>query len=301
MAWIELHQTLPNHRKIMKLRRILKIKTPQAVGHVAMLWLWSIDNAPDGDLSRVDIEDIAAACEWTKSAETFVNAMKAAELIDDDMKLHDWGEYTGQLMERREERRKKDRERQARYRAKKAAQKAAEGAGGQKPTPPPEPMPEPAEEPGNAHPVPPPPLSAAMQAAAAVGRPDMAGQVDPGLGKVMTFFMNRINPAPSHTSIEELGSFAEDMDADVIIKAMEYALDEHKTGWSYIRATLRAYKNRGIRTLTDLQRANDEFERAKQRREDTHNGNNRKGHAGRPAGPPEPPGAPLKGFHTGDE
>lgn len=285
----------------MKLRRILKIKTPQAVGHVAMLWLWSIDNAPDGDLSRVDIEDIAAACEWTKSAETFVNAMKAAELIDDDMKLHDWGEYTGQLMERREERRKKDRERQARYRAKKAAQRAQSGGHGAPPPeppapqePPPPPPPEP-EEPAD------PPLSKAMQAAAAVGRPDMDGQVDPNLGKVMTFYMNRINPTPSRTSIEELGSFAEDIDADVIIKALEYALDEHKTSWSYIRATLRAYKNRGIRTLADLQRANDEFERAKQRREDTHNGNNRKGHAGRPAGPPEPPGAPLKGFHTGDE
>ena len=110
----------------MKLRRILKIKTPQAVGHVAMLWLWSIDNAPDGDLSRVDIEDIAEACEWSRSAATFVSAMKEAGLIDGDMKLHDWDEYTGQLMEKREDRRKKDRERQARYRAKKAAQHAAQ-------------------------------------------------------------------------------------------------------------------------------------------------------------------------------
>ena len=102
MAWIELPQTLPTHRKIMKLRRILKIKTPQAVGHVAMLWLWSIDNAPDGDLSKVDVEDIAAACEWSKSAETFVAAMKEAGLMDPDMKLHDWDEYTGGLMEKRD-------------------------------------------------------------------------------------------------------------------------------------------------------------------------------------------------------
>ena len=301
MAWIELHQTLPNHRKIMKLKRILKIKTPQAVGHVAMLWLWSIDNASDGDLSRVDIEDIAAACEWTKSAETFVNAMKAAELIDDDMKLHDWGEYTGQLMERREERRKKDRERQARYRAKKAAQRAQGGGHGSPPPEPPTPQEPPPPPPPEPEETADPPLSKAMQAAAAVGRPDRAGQVDPELGKVMTFYMNRINPTPSRTSIEELASFVGDIDADVIVKAMEYALDEHKTGWSYIRATLRAYKNRGIRTLADLQRANDEYERSKQRREDTHNGNNRKGHAGRPAGPPEPPGDPLKGFRTGDE
>ena len=37
MAWIELHQNLPAHRKVKKLKRLLKIKTPQAVGHLAML------------------------------------------------------------------------------------------------------------------------------------------------------------------------------------------------------------------------------------------------------------------------
>jgi len=120
MAWIELHQTLPSHRKIKKLKRRLKIKTPQAVGHVAMLWLWAIDNAPDGDLSQVDPEDIAEACEWPKDAEGFVAALKEAGLIDEDMRLHDWDEYAGRLADQRENRRKKDRERQARYRAKKA-------------------------------------------------------------------------------------------------------------------------------------------------------------------------------------
>ena len=299
MAWIELHQTLPTHRKIMKLRRILKIKTPQAVGHVAMLWLWSIDNAPDGDLSKVDVEDIAEACEWPRGAETFVSAMKEAGLIDADMKLHDWDEYTGGLMEKREDRRKKDRERQARSRAKKAAQKAAK-AGGEEhrdhaPPPPPQTPQEPPQAPEEAQDAPP---SKAMQAAAAVGRPELAATVDPNLGKVMTFYLNRVNGAPSHTSIEELGSFVGDIDADVIIKAMEYALDEHKGTWSYIKATLMAYKKRGIRTLADLQRANDEHQRAKQRQEDTRNGKNRRAAPGGGARPPDTD--PLKGFHTDD-
>ena len=52
MAWIELHQTLPSNRKTMRLKRLLKIKTPQAVGHMCMLWLWAVDNAADGDLTR---------------------------------------------------------------------------------------------------------------------------------------------------------------------------------------------------------------------------------------------------------
>ncbi len=120
MAWIELHQTLPSHRKIKKLKRLLKIKTPQAVGHLAMLWLWAVDNAPDGDLSQVDAEDIAEACEWPKDAEDFVAALKEAGLIDDDRRLHDWDEYAGRLVDQRENKKKKDRDRQRRYRAKKA-------------------------------------------------------------------------------------------------------------------------------------------------------------------------------------
>lgn len=299
MAWIELHQTLPTHRKIMKLRRILKIKTPQAVGHVAMLWLWSIDNAPDGDLSKVDVEDIAEACEWSRNAATFVDAMKEAGLIDADMKLHDWDEYTGGLMEKREDRRKKDRERQARYRAKKAAQRAAQKGHGTPPAPPSPPdPPEPPEPPQGPEEAQEEPISKAMQAAAAVGRPDMTPGVDPGLGKVMDFYLNRINATPSATSIEELGTFVGDIEPDVVIKAMEYALDEHKTSWSYIKATLQAYKRRGIRTLADLQRANDEHQRAKQRQEDTRNGKNRR--AAPRGGARAPDADPLKGFHTDD-
>ena len=283
----------------MKLRRILKIKTPQAVGHVAMLWLWSIDNAPDGDLSKVDIEDIAEACEWPRGAETFVSAMKEAGLIDADMKLHDWDEYTGGLMEKREDRRKKDRERQARYRAKKAAQRAAQKGHGTPPAAPPPPdPPEPPEPPQGPEEAQEAPISKAMQAAAAVGRPDMDPGVDPGLGKVMDFYLNRINATPSATSIEELGTFVGDIEPDVVIKAMEYALDEHKTSWSYIKATLQAYKRRGIRTLADLQRANDEHQRAKQRQEDTRNGKNRR--AAPRGGARAPDTDPLKGFHTDD-
>lgn len=333
MAWIELHQTLPTHRKIKKLKRILKIKTPQAVGHVVMLWLWSIDNAPDGDLSPADIEDIAEAAEWTGSAEKFTSALKEAGFVDDDMHLHDWGEYAGRLMDQREERRKKERDRKAQYRAKKRAEREdkpdediPDGRDSPAPVPwdsPPKsgtvpplpnltvpdqtipdissphtpapagtetgPTPEPEEEPQ---------LSKAMQAVQAV----VSGKDDPladtELGRVMSFYMNRVNATPSQTSIEELGAFSEVMDADVIIKAMEYALDEHKAIWSYIRGTLRAYQNRGIRTIADLQRANDEFEKAKKRREDTH-ASTRRNHQGRDDGGAPPAGSdPIRGFHT---
>lgn len=53
MAWIELHQALPQHRKLLALRDALRLRTPAALGHMCLLWLWALDNAPDGDLSAL--------------------------------------------------------------------------------------------------------------------------------------------------------------------------------------------------------------------------------------------------------
>ena len=125
MAWIELHQNLPAHRKVKKLKRLLKIKTPQAVGHLAMLWLWAVDNTPDGDLSTLDPEDIAEACEWPKDAEQLVQALMEAGFIDPDAKLHDWSDYAGMLLDRRENQREQNRKRQQRYRNKRKAESNA--------------------------------------------------------------------------------------------------------------------------------------------------------------------------------
>ena len=36
-AWIELHQSLPSHRKTLRLQSLLKLRTPQAVGHLCLL------------------------------------------------------------------------------------------------------------------------------------------------------------------------------------------------------------------------------------------------------------------------
>lgn len=331
MAWIEVHQTLPSHRKIKALKRELKIKTPQAVGHMVMLWLWAVDNAPDGDLSGIDPDDIAEAAEWPKDGKAFVDAMIRAGFLDEDMRLHDWGDFSGMLMEKREAKRASDRERQQRRRdrLKKEAEISGESRDSHahvtrdntvtsRPchapnstvpystsyiTPHPcacapageEKQPQPEEQPA-------PEMSPAMRALASIsnpGAPEAQG-ADPGLAKVMLYFLNRINATPSQIAIEELGDFAKDMEADVIIAAMNYALDEHKTTWSYIRGTLRGYRQRGIRTMGDLQRANDEYERAKKRKaEDTQHAGNRRNHTQWAGSSVPPPGADLtRGFHT---
>ncbi len=118
MAWIELHQTLPKNKKTMKFKRALKIKTPAAIGHLCLLWLWAIDSADDGDISEFTAEDIAEVCEWTKNADMFLSALKDAGFVTEDMKIHDWDDYIGMLIAKREVKKEQARTRQKRYRDK---------------------------------------------------------------------------------------------------------------------------------------------------------------------------------------
>ncbi len=293
MAWIEVHQTLPSHRKIKALKRELKIKTPQAVGHMVMLWLWAIDNAPDGDLSGIDPDDIAEASEWPKAGSAFVEAMIHAGFLDENMQLHDWGEYAGLLMEKRDAKRASDRERQQRHRDKLKREAEAnrdnsvsngpvtcDGAVTSRTCHAPNstvPNSTMYSTPPTAH-------------ARAHEEPQETG-FDPELGKVISFYMDKVNPTPSSTSVEELKRFTQDMEADVIIAGINYAIDEKKAVWSYIRGTLRGYRDRGIHTMADLRRSQEEFERAKQRKEDTRARNQKPGGQQTDADP-------IKGFHT---
>ena len=88
MAWIELHQTLPTNKKTLRLKKILKIKTPQAIGHLCLLWLWALDNAEDGDLSIFSDDEVSEVSGWTGKPETFVAALIEAGFLDEDRHIH---------------------------------------------------------------------------------------------------------------------------------------------------------------------------------------------------------------------
>lgn len=114
MAWIELHQSLPGHRKIMRLRRALKIGQAQAIGHLCMLWLWCLDNCPDGDLSELMDCEIAEAAGYDKRPEDFTAALRSAGFVDANSHVHDWYSYAGKLIEKREQNANRMRQRRAR-------------------------------------------------------------------------------------------------------------------------------------------------------------------------------------------
>ena len=119
VAWIELHQTLPQSGKLMRLKRELRIRTPQAVGHLCLLWLWALDNASDGDLTRFTAQEIAEVCQYTgRPQEKLLQALVTTGFVDEDLRLHDWGDYTGRLNELREMQRIQARDRQRKRREK---------------------------------------------------------------------------------------------------------------------------------------------------------------------------------------
>lgn len=111
--WIESHQSLRKHPKTLRAARALGVSEVHLIGHLHCLWWWALDYAPDGDLSSYDNADIAAAAEWDGDADTFVAALRDAaqiggrpgflELKDDHLCVHDWAEYGGKLVAKREQ------------------------------------------------------------------------------------------------------------------------------------------------------------------------------------------------------
>ncbi|MCY9508507.1 DnaD domain protein [Paenibacillus larvae] len=116
MAWIESHQELARHPKTKRFARLLGVSLPAAVGYLHFFWWWAMDYAQDGSLSKYEAEDIADACEWDGDPETLIKALCDSGFVDSDMSIHDWFDYAGRLIEKREQ----NKERKRKSRAKKS-------------------------------------------------------------------------------------------------------------------------------------------------------------------------------------
>ena len=110
MAWLESHQPLADHPKTKKAARLMKASVPAVIGHLHLLWWWAMDYAQDGDLSAFSSEDIATASRWTKNPAIFIDALADCgpagkygflERDGDSIRIHDWHEYAGRLLDKR--------------------------------------------------------------------------------------------------------------------------------------------------------------------------------------------------------
>jgi hypothetical protein len=117
MAWIESHQSLGTHRKLMALCQALHIDDTRAVGMLHYLWWWALDNAPDGNITGVSDKTLAVASHWKGSPDLWVTTLRQVGLVDEDATmrtLHNWEDYAGKLVSARE----RNKERQKTFRDK---------------------------------------------------------------------------------------------------------------------------------------------------------------------------------------
>lgn len=284
IPWIQVYSNLPMTSKIFDLadRTSGDSATPEviAIGHMVKLWLWAVQNAVDGDLSKCNPRLIANAGGWTKDPDEFIDILKEIGWLDDDMKLHNWDRYAGLLIDREESKKQKTKERVSKFRAKRSEADNAEEAVTQgdveRNTSCNAPVTQCNAEdsvtcnagvtPCNAgesvtrnapvtlcnaptipnHTIPIPSSSDDDDGNACA----CAEQV-PAPSAAVAYYANRINPTASERSIAELEAFERAMGTDVCKRAIDTALDERKTTWSYIRGILRAKQAQGVKCLAD--------------------------------------------------
>ncbi len=116
MAWLQVLQTLRDHRKTLAAADELDIALPHMMGLLVSFWLWALDNAPSGLLDDITPRMIARAAQWEGDPDHLVETLIGAGWIDkteEGLEIHDWYEYAGKLIDRR----KADAERARRKRA----------------------------------------------------------------------------------------------------------------------------------------------------------------------------------------
>ena len=109
MAWFELHEQFANHPKVGRLAKALHIPKVQARGHLVTLWCWTVSYAQDGNLSRLEDQDISTAAEWEGEPGEFILALRSAGWLDPDGMLHDWTDHGVRLLRQMRERQRKSR------------------------------------------------------------------------------------------------------------------------------------------------------------------------------------------------
>lgn len=87
---------------------------------------------------------------------------------------------------------------------------------------------------------------------------------DEGLARVMSLYLERIEPMPSRTSIELLKAYVEDLGPDVCVRAIERAIDAGARKWTYISAILKNCEKDGIRSLADWDKRDEERKKRKE-------------------------------------
>lgn len=120
MAWIEVHDTLPDHPKVLRAAKALKLDSDALVGKLVRLWVWTLGNREDGVLNDLDADRLDVIMQYKGKASALLEALVVNRLLDalpdEHYMIHDWDEHVMMLRDKREEKRKQNAERVKRYR-----------------------------------------------------------------------------------------------------------------------------------------------------------------------------------------
>lgn len=105
-----------------------------------------------------------------------------------------------------------------------------------------------------------------------------SSQYDPELARVMSFFLDKINPTPSTHCTAALIDYTKRLSADVVLHALGVALDERKYQWSFIRSILERYSREKLTSVDAVLRSDQEY--AAQRTRTERKGGGQDGTAG---------------------
>jgi hypothetical protein len=102
VAWIESHQALSTHPKVLDLAGRMTWTLDETLGKLHRFWWWCVDYAPDGDLRRFNDQVLAGSVGLVPDrSEFFVQSMVASCWIDrkPHFRVHDWWDYFGRFLQ----------------------------------------------------------------------------------------------------------------------------------------------------------------------------------------------------------
>ena len=85
------------HPKTLDLAARLHAKRPAVLGYLTLLWDFTAEYAPQGNIGKFSDGTIAKACEWEEDPQYFVQALVEAKWLDLDtdhrLLIHDWPDH----------------------------------------------------------------------------------------------------------------------------------------------------------------------------------------------------------------
>lgn len=101
MAWIESHQALAQHPKVLQLAKACGWSNDETIGKLHKFWWWCLDYATDGRLDKFDHSTIASVFGVHEHGENVVHVLLKLNWLDSEpsIRVHDWWDYAGRFLQ----------------------------------------------------------------------------------------------------------------------------------------------------------------------------------------------------------